>query len=140
MYNRNLKAYTRSSMEAELAVADPYRVIQLMMQGCIERLAQSKGAVERKDFEGKSIAITKCMALINGLQDALDLSYGKVPEDLFALYEYMKLRLQDASSLMDTAPLDEVAQLMLTIKGGWDGIPLEERAIAFAHRQAGKAE
>ncbi len=140
MYNRNLKAYTRSSMESELAVADPYRIIQLMMQGWIERLAQSKGAMERKDLEGKSVAISKCMALINGLQDALDLSYGKVPEDLFALYEYMKLRLQDASSQMNTVPLDEVAQLMLTIKSGWDGIPQEERAKAFAHQQAGKGE
>ena len=52
----------------------------------------------------------------------------------------MKLRLQDASSQMNTLPLDEVAQLMLTIKSGWDGIPQEERAKAFAHQQAGKGE
>lgn len=127
MYRKSIKAYTTQNLQAEMAVADPYRVIQLMMQGCVERLAQSKGAIERKDFEGKSVAISKCMALINGLQDALDLSYGKVPEDLFALYDYMKERLLDASREMSTAPLDEVGQLMLTIKSGWDAIPLEER-------------
>jgi len=123
MYRKNIKAYTTQNLQAEMAVADPYRVIQLMMQGCVERLAQSKGAIERKDFEGKSVAISKCMALINGLQDALDLSYGKVPED------------------MDTAPLDEVGQLMLTIKSGWDAIPVEERIQALARQQAaGQAE
>ncbi|MFM4677248.1 flagellar export chaperone FliS [Aeromonas media] len=132
MYRKNIKAYTTQNLQAEMAVADPYRVIQLMMQGCIERLAQSKGAIERRDFEGKSVAISKCMALINGLQDSLDFSYGKIPEDLFALYEYMKQRLLDASRNMDVAPLDEISQLMLTIKSGWDAIPVEEREKTLA--------
>ena len=132
MYRKHIKAYTTQNLQAEMAVADPYRVIQLMMQGCIERLAQSKGAIERRDFEGKSVAISKCMALINGLQDSLDFSYGKIPEDLFALYEYMKQRLLDASRNMDVVPLDEISQLMLTIKSGWDAIPVEEREQALA--------
>ncbi|WP_204381026.1 flagellar protein FliS, partial [Aeromonas veronii] len=41
------------------------------------------------------------LAIINGLQDSLDLSYGKVPEDLSALYDYMKARMMDASRDMD---------------------------------------
>ncbi|MNE31448.1 Flagellar protein FliS [compost metagenome] len=134
MYRKNIKAYTTQNLQAEMAVADPYRVIQLMMQGCIERLAQSKGAIERRDYEGKAIAISKSMALINGLQDALDLSYGKVPEDLFALYDYMKQRLLDASSNMDVKPLDEVGRLMLTIKSGWDSIPLDDRMQALSQQ------
>ncbi len=134
MYRKHIKAYTTQNLQAEMAVADPYRVIQLMMQGCIERLAQAKGAIERKDFEGKSIAISKCMALINGLQDALDLSYGKVPEDLFALYDYMKQRLLDAGLNMAVAPLEEVGQLMLTIKSGWDSIPVDDRIQALSQQ------
>ena len=85
MYNKNLKAYKTNSIEADLSVADPHRVIQLMMQGLLERLAQAKGAIERRDYSAKSIFISKSMALINGLQDSLDFSYGKVPEDLHAL-------------------------------------------------------
>lgn len=136
MYRKHIKAYTTQNLQAEMAVADPYRVIQLMMQGCIERVAQAKGAIERKDFENKSIAISKSMALINGLQDALDLSYGKVPEDLFALYDYMKQRLLDSSRNMDVAPLDEVSKLMLTIKSGWDAISEEERKQVLANKVA----
>ena len=82
MYRKNIKAYTTQNLQSELAVADPYRVIQLLMQGCLERLAQARGAIERRDFEAKSQSISKTMAIINGLQDSLDLSYGKVPEDL----------------------------------------------------------
>ena len=51
MYKRNIKAYTASNLAADLATADPHRVIQLMMQGCLERLAQAKGAIERQDME-----------------------------------------------------------------------------------------
>ncbi|MEH8112470.1 flagellar export chaperone FliS [Aeromonas veronii] len=134
MYHKSIKAYTSQNLQAEMAVADPYRVIQLMLQGGIERLSQAKGAIERKDYEGKSIAISKSLAIINGLQDALDLSYGDIPENLFALYEYMKSRLFDASRDMDSAPVDEVAILLGTIKSAWDVIPVDERAKALAQQ------
>ena len=38
---RNLKAYKSTSLDAELAVADPHRVIQMLMQGVLERVAQA---------------------------------------------------------------------------------------------------
>ncbi|WP_068977140.1 flagellar export chaperone FliS [Aeromonas sp. EERV15] len=132
MYKKNLKAYTTMNLQAELAVADPHRVIQLMMQVCLERLAQAKGSIERRNFEGKSIAISKSMAIINGLQDSLDMSYGEVPEQLSMLYDYMKERLLDASKDMDVAAIDEVAKLMITVKSGWDSIPFEEKSAALS--------
>ncbi len=137
MYNKNLKAYKTNSIEADLSVADPHRVIQLMMQGLLERLAQAKGAIDRRDYSAKSVFISKSMALINGLQDSLDFSYGKVPEDLHALYSYMNERLLDASREMDKAPIDEVANLMITIKSAWDQIPEEDKHQAFIQKENG---
>ncbi|ATY77066.1 flagellar export chaperone FliS [Aeromonas veronii] len=139
MYRKNIKAYTTQNLQSELAVADPYRVIQLLMQGCLERLAQARGAIERRDFEQKSQCISKAMAIINGLQDSLDLSYGKVPEDLFSLYDYMKGRMMDASRDMDITAVDEVINLMVTVKSGWDAIPAEERDKALAQQKVGRA-
>ncbi|MBP8773131.1 MAG: flagellar export chaperone FliS [Aeromonadaceae bacterium] len=137
MYNRrNLKAYKTTSLDAELAVADPHRVIQMLMQGALERVAQAKGAIERRDYEAKSYAISKAMAIINGLQDSLDLSHGQVPQDMMALYIYMKDRLTDASTHMDVAPLDEVTSLMSTIKSAWDQIPESVRQKAYAQQQS----
>lgn len=137
MYNKNLKAYKANSIEADMSVADPHRVIQLMMQGLLERLAQAKGAIDRRDYSAKSVFISKSMALINGLQDSLDLSYGKVPEDLYALYSYMNERLLDASREMNKAPIDEVASLMITIKSAWDQIPEEDKNQALSQKENG---
>ena len=136
MYNRNLKAYKTTSLDAEIAVADPHRVIQMLMQGLLERLAQAKGAIDRRDYSAKSTSISKAMAIINGLQDSLDLSYGQIPQDLYALYDYMKERLMDASRNMDCGPIDEVANLIITIKSAWDNIPETEKQQAFAQQQA----
>jgi flagellar protein FliS len=135
MYNRNLKAYKATSIAADLTVADPHRVIQLMMQGFLERLAQSKGAIERQDMEAKSVAISKAQGLLHGLQDALDLSQGTMAEDLYGLYAYMDERIWDASLARDIAPLEEVMGLMVTIKSGWDQLPEAEKQQGYQMRQ-----
>ena len=135
MYKRNIKAYTAGNLAADLATADPHRVIQLMMQGCLERLAQAKGAIERQDMEAKSVAISKAQGLLHGLQDVLDMSQGAMAEDLYGLYAYMDERVWDASLNRDTAPLDEVMTLMLTIKSGWDQLPESEKHQGYQMRQ-----
>ena len=135
MYHRNMKAYKATSIAADLAVADPHRVIQLMMQGFLERLAQAKGAIERQDMEAKSLAVSKAQGLLHGLQDALDMSQGAISEDLHGLYAYMDERIWDASLTRDVAPLEEVMNLMVTIKSAWDQLPEAEKQQGFQMRQ-----
>nr|WP_321271250.1 flagellar export chaperone FliS [uncultured Tolumonas sp.] len=135
MYHKTLKAYTTNNLQAEMSVADPHRVIQLMMQGTLERLAQAKGAISRRDMEAKSSALSKAQALISGLQDSVDLSQGKIAEDLFALYEYMKQQLWTAGLKLDLDKIDEVANLMITIKSAWDQIPDLEKEKGYDIRQ-----
>ncbi|MEV3812003.1 flagellar export chaperone FliS [Aeromonas allosaccharophila] len=135
MYQRNLKAYKATSITADLAVADPHRVIQLMMQGFLERLAQAKGAIERRDMEAKAVAVSKAQGLLHGLQDALDMSQGELAEDLYRLYSYMDERIWDASLALDSTPIDEVMALMVTIKSGWDKLPEEAKQQGYQMRQ-----
>lgn len=135
MYQRNLKAYKATSIAADLAVADPHRVIQLMMQGFLERLAQAKGAIERGEMEAKSVAVSKAQGLLHGLQDALDMSQGKIAEDLFNLYAYMDERIWDASLTREVTPLDEVMALMVTIKSAWDQLPEVEKQRGYQMRK-----
>ncbi len=124
MYGRNLKAYKKTNLEAELSVADPHRVIQMMYEGLIERLSQAKGAIMRHDYEYKADRISKAVGIINGLQSALDnRSNPELGQRMFALYDYMKELLTKASVSLDTAPIDEVINLILPIKQAWDQIP-----------------
>ncbi len=133
MYGRNLKAYKRTSLEAELSVATPHRVIQMLFNGLLERLSQAKGAIERNDLEYKADRIAKAMGIIDGLQGALDRKENPTLSDkMYALYDYMKTRLSSASSNLDSAPIDEVVNLLMPIKTAWDNIPEDVKAQANA--------
>ena len=41
MYGRNLKAYQKTNINAELSVADPYVVTKMLFQGLNDRMAQA---------------------------------------------------------------------------------------------------
>mgnify|MGYP002624113686 CR=1 FL=1 len=126
MYGRNLKAYRKTNLEAELSVADPHRVIQMMYEGLIERLSQAKGAILRNDFEYKSDRISKAVGILNGLQVTLDRKRDPVLGDrMYALYDYMKTLLNKASANLEVSPLDECLNLIIPIKQAWDQIPAD---------------
>lgn len=124
MYGRNLKAYQKTNLEAELSVANPHRIVQMLFEGLIERLSQAKGAILRKDYEYKSNRITKALGIVNGLQASLDMSYDKeLGQRMYALYDYLKTLINKASIELSVEPIDEAIKLIMPIKEAWDKIP-----------------
>ena len=63
MYGRNLRAYQKTTVNAEISVADPYYVTKLLYQGLFERLAQAKGAIERGDLALKAKKLSTATAI-----------------------------------------------------------------------------
>ncbi|TDO96225.1 flagellar export chaperone FliS [Marinomonas balearica] len=121
--NKGIQAYKRDSLKSDLASASPHRIIQLLMQGILERVALGKGCIERKDFQGKSASLGRAIEIINSLRDALERDANpELVDNLDALYEYMIDRIHAASLEMNTEILDHVSSLMLEIKGAWDQI------------------
>jgi flagellar protein FliS len=127
-----IKAYKSVGIKDDLAVADPHRVIQLLMQGALENMAKAKGFIERKDLAGKSQTLAKAIAIISSLQGSLDMrSGGELSENLFSLYEFMLNHLTIASRDLDTTKIDDVISLMVTIKSAWDQIPVADRERGY---------
>lgn len=130
-----IKAYKSVGIKDDLAVADPHRVIQLLMAGALEKMALAKGFMERKDFAGKSQALSRAMTIISSLQSSLDMNAGgEISENLWALYDFMNNHLISASRENSTAKVDEVMELLLTIKGAWDQVPVSAREEAYRMR------
>lgn len=123
MYNPRMNAYGKDSLRSELSAADPHRIIQMLMQGALDRLAKAKGQIERRDLAGKSETITRASAIIMSLSASLDMDVGgEVAQNLASLYDYMNNRLQDANVSLDTKAIDEVSFLLSEIKEAWDQI------------------
>ncbi|MCY1390765.1 Flagellar protein FliS [compost metagenome] len=118
-----LRQYQKIGAQAQTSEASPHRLVQMLMEGGLSRIAQAKGAMERKEIANKGILIGKAIGIIGGLREGLDPE--KSPESLDhldSLYAYMITRLTDANLKNDPAALDEVTQLLITVKEGWDGI------------------
>lgn len=95
----------------------------MLMEGGLDRIAQAKGAIERKDIANKGIFISKAIGIIGGLREGLDLENSlDTLGDLDSLYTYMMKRLAEANIKTDPKILDEVADLLRTVKDGWDAI------------------
>ncbi|RYJ63604.1 flagellar export chaperone FliS [Pseudomonas songnenensis] len=118
-----MKQYQKVGVQAQVNDADPHRLIQMLMQGGLDRIAQAKGAMEREAYAEKGVLIGKTVGIIGGLRDALDKSVGgELAENLDRLYEYMTMRLFEASRHNDLEKLNEVGRLLGEIKVAWDQI------------------
>lgn len=118
-----LRQYQQINTHSGAAYASPHRLIQMLMEGALERIATSKGCIQRGEIAAKGEQIGKAIAIIGGLRDALNKEAGgEIATDLDALYDYMQRRLLEANLGSDVALLDEVADLLRPIKEAWDTI------------------
>lgn len=119
-----LKQYRELGLETQINNASPHRLIQLLMDGALERLNGARAAMERGDAATKGVLIGKAMGIISGLRSSLDMDVQgtDLPERLDNLYDYMGRRLLEASTFNKVEMLTEVIDLLKTIKSGWDGI------------------
>ena len=126
---RALAQYQRIDVSSAVESASPHRLVQMLMQGCLQRVAEAKGALARGDAAARGVAIGKAIDIVIGLQTALNKDVASdLPQQLDALYDYMQARLLQANAQGDAALLDEVGGLMRSIKEGWDGIAQEAAA------------
>ncbi len=122
--NGALKAYKQVGVQNEVTLANPHRLVQMLLDGALDRIAIAKGHMARSEIAEKGGNISKAIAIVDGLRMSLDgKSGGAIANNLDELYEYMGKRLLQANVDDNPAFLDEVAVLLGEIKNAWDAIP-----------------
>src|SRR5690348_15433916 len=95
---RALSQYQQVNTAAAVEGASPHKLIQMLMQGCLQRIAEAKGAMQRNDIPNKGVAIGKAINIVAGLQASLNKEVSSaLPEQLDSLYDYMQRRLLEAN-------------------------------------------
>ncbi|GFM82777.1 flagellar protein FliS [Pseudomonas cichorii] len=117
-----LRQYQKIGSQAQTSEASPHRLVQMLMEGGLDRIAQAKGAMARKDIPNKCVFIGKAIGIVGGLREGLDLESDPTLVRQDSLYHYMMKRLAEANAKNDEKMLDEVAGLLITVKEGWDAI------------------
>jgi flagellar protein FliS len=126
-----LKQYNKVATETGIDQASPHRLIQLLLDGALDKIASSKGYMERGNYYLKNQHISWASSIINGLRISLDEEMGgNLAANLDNLYEYMCRCLMEANVKNDPVLLDEVAGLLREIKSAWDAIPQNAQRIS----------
>jgi flagellar protein FliS len=127
-----MKAYQAAQSYSSLKVhsgvedASPHRLIQMLFEGALERIAQAKGAMQQNQIARKGELIGKAINIVGGLQGSLnDKEGGALATNLDELYDYIIRRLAQANFANDLSILDECGQLLGEIKSAWDAIAPE---------------
>jgi flagellar protein FliS len=126
-----LNQYQQVNVQAGVVTASPHRLVQMLMDGALQRIAEARGALSRSDLALKGEKIGKAIAIVGGLRESLNTDLeNRLVEDLDALYDYMQRRLLQANVSNNDDMLAEVSQLIRTVKEGWDGISQDPAVTA----------
>ena len=123
-----MQQYQNVGVETGFMDASPHRIVELLLQGAVDKLARAKCYSLRNNRPKLGEIISGVLAIIGTLRSGLDHRRGgQISENLLALYDYMETRLLDANFDSDDVIFDEVASLLGQILEGWKSIPVEYR-------------
>src|SRR6187402_3676607 len=115
--------YSSVKVHSGVEAASPHRLIQMLFEGALERIAQAKGAMLQHQIARKGELIGKAVAIVAGLQGSLNDKEGdELAANLDNLYDYVIRRLSQANYENNSAILDECSRLLGDIKSAWDAI------------------
>lgn len=120
------RAYTNINATSGVENADPHMLIQMLIDGAIEKTNMAKYFMQKQELAKKGQHVSWAISIIGGLRASLDMDKGgEISSNLDNLYEYCTTTLMEANSENDLGKLDSVLKIMKTIKEGWDGIRRE---------------
>jgi flagellar protein FliS len=125
-----LAAYQSVATHGGVAAADPHRLIVMLMDGALERIARARGCLENGALADKNQQLSTAVAIIDELRCSLDLANGgPIAANLDDLYDYMCRQLVKANLTNRVETLDEVLHLLGEIRSAWIALPAEARAL-----------
>ena len=131
--NSRLAAYQSVSAHGSVASADPHRLVLMLMDAALERLAMARGCIERGEIAKKAQLLTSCVSIIAELHGSLDLKRGaSLAKNLSELYDYMVRQLVRANVENNLSCIKEVASLLGEIRGSWVAIGPEVGQVTQA--------
>ena len=115
--------YRQTAVSSAVLEASPHQLVALMFAGFRDRVQLAIASLERGDIPRKGQSITEAIAILGGLDGALDLNAGgSIAAGLQSLYDYLQRRLVEANLANDPAMLREADALIAEVQSAWNAI------------------
>jgi flagellar protein FliS len=119
-----LDAYRSTAVHSGVDAADPHRLVVMLMDGALERIAAASGLMKHGGGAEKAQLLHRAVAIIDELRNGLNFKGGgAIATNLDALYEYMCQRIMQANAQNKPEWLDEVSHLLGEIRSAWLQLP-----------------
>ena len=116
-------SYNQVKNRSGVEDASPHKLIDMLFDGAIERIAQAKGAMAHNNIELKGTKINSAINIVNGLRENLsDDEQNDIAVNLDRLYDYIVRILTEAHRNNDAAKLDEATTLLMDVGSAWKQI------------------
>jgi flagellar protein FliS len=132
MTHASLKKYQQVN-KSTAQQASPYQLVAMLFQKLLDNIATAKGAISQKNYAKKGTELSNAIAIIGVLEASLDFKQGgEISANLASIYLYCSEQLLAASVSNDIDKLNEIAQILIPIKSGWDNIPPDtQQEVSF---------
>lgn len=101
----------------------PYRLINLLLNGALERIEQAMGRITEGEIDEAVVLLEKTIGIVNELRESLDLNQGgEIADNLNVIYEYVLSRLVTIETETSITTLTEIKNLLQEVQSGWLGI------------------
>ena len=118
------------ALQSGMVDATPHRMITMLLDGALDRVAAARGAIDRQEIARKGELLGSAIAILDSMRASLDYDQGgEIAANLGMLYDYIEGRLVEANSSSDVSLLDEASSLLREIKAGWASIPEDVRKV-----------
>ena len=123
-----LKQYRSVESSSKAYCSSAYDLTKMLFNGCLKSLTLTVFHINHKNYAGKATELSRSLAIINGLQDCLDLEKGgDLAHNLNDLYLYMGKTLRESSVSNDIGRIAHIHELLKEVSVGWEAMPLESR-------------
>jgi flagellar protein FliS len=126
MVNNPYAQYKRMQVET----ASQGRLIIMLYDGALKNLRNAQHCITSKDINGAHRMLIKAQDIIKELNFTLNMSAGEISNNLRNLYLYMLQRLVEANMAKDNSKIEEVVELLSTLKEAWDAVILKNKSVS----------
>jgi flagellar protein FliS len=120
----------QSYRQIQIETANPVELVIKLYDGAIRFINQAKKGLETKNLSLADDSFRRAQDIIDELNITLNMDAGEIAVNLRNLYVFIRQMLVEANVRKDVKHLDDILQLLVTLRSGWSELNFSQKKVA----------